>query len=114
MKSGIKSVLLTVLLVFCFSAAATAMEKGNDRKGKYAYRKIYKSCQARGAVGSSVPSISPADKTQAQWNQVFDNKKFDEFGCKEEWSKLSDKEVIDIYTYLHSFAADSPTPAKCQ
>jgi hypothetical protein len=38
----------------------------------------------------------------------------DEFGCKEEWSQLSDTELMDIYAYLHAHAADSPTPAKCK
>lgn len=114
MKPKIFSAMLSVLLFFTFNAAVLAMEKGNERKGKYYYRKVYKSCQTRGEVESSVPSISPADKTQAQWAQVFDNKKFKEFGCEEEWSNLSDKEIIDIYTYLHNYASDSPTPAKCQ
>ena len=114
MKTKMMSALLSAVLFFCFNTAVMALEKGNERKGKYTYRKIYKSCQTRGEVESSVPSISPADKTQNQWTQVFDNKKFDEFGCKDEWSKLSDKEIIDVYTYMYSYASDSPSPAKCQ
>ena len=108
------STLLAVLLFLCFNTAVFAMEKGNSRKGKYLYRKVYKSCQERGEVKSSVPFISPADKTQAQWTQVFDGKKFEEFACKPEWSQLSDKDLVDIYTYMHSSAADSPSPAKCE
>jgi hypothetical protein len=114
MKDKLMPAAVVILLLVCLAVAASAMEKGNERKGKYTYRKIYKSCQTRGEVQSSVPSISPADKTQAQWTQVFDGRKFAEFGCTEEWSKLSDNELSDIFSYLHSYAADSPTPAKCQ
>ena len=55
-------------------------------------------------------SIYPDAKTQDQWTQVFDAKSFDEFGCQEEWTNLSDKDLSHIYTYLHAHAADSPTP----
>ena len=105
---------LAIFLALCFVASGFAMEKGNKRKGKYTYRKVYKSCYQRGEVNSLKPPVNPDSKTQAQWEQLFDNRQFGEFGCKEEWAKLSDKDITDIYTYLHSFAADSPTPAKCK
>ena len=105
---------LALLLTFSFIGAAMGGEKGNGRKGKYTYRKVYKSCFERGVVESKKPHLNPDTKTQAQWTRVFDKKDFDQFGCQEEWAALSEEELGDIYTYLHDHAADSPTPAKCK
>ena len=105
---------LAMLLAFCFVGTGLAMEKGNKRKGKYTYRKVYKACSERGEVDSPKPVLNPDAKTQAEWEDTFDNKKFEEFKCAEEWSNLSDKDLSDIFTYLWSDASDSPTPAKCK
>jgi hypothetical protein len=111
-----KTLFTATALVFLFSAVGitSAMEMGNNRKGKYTYRKVYKACMARGEVDSPKPPISPDAKTQAQWTQTFDAKDLDQFGCQPEWAALSDKDLTDIYTYLHDHASDSPTPAKCK
>lgn len=98
----------------CFMGQALAMEQGNDRKGKYTYRKLYAACHARGGIESPKPPLNPDAKTQAQWEQLFDAKEFAEFGCKEEWDKASQEDIVDIFTYLYSHAADSPSPAKCK
>ncbi len=113
----IKKILLVLTVsVFVLSTVGLglALEKGNKRKGKYSYRKVYKACYERGAVDSQTPPISPADKTMAEWTTIFESKDFKQFGCKEEWSQLSDEAMTDIYTYMHDHAADSPTPAKCK
>ncbi len=111
-----KILLILIALFFAFASADTilAAEKGNSRKGKYTYRKVFKDCNARGAIESKKPLLDPSTKTQAQWKRIFDKKKFEIFQCKEEWEKLSEQDLLDIYTYLHSHAADSPTPAKCK
>jgi hypothetical protein len=111
-----KSVLALMVIVFLFTTIGIGLagEKGNARKGKYTYRKVYKSCNKRGEIDSPQPLLSPDSKTQAQWKRTFDKKDFDQFKCSEEWSKLSDKDLNDIYTYLHDHAADSPSPAKCK
>ena len=105
---------LTVLFFITTVGLALAGEKGNPRKGKYIYRNVYKACNQRGEVDSAKPTLSPDSKTQAQWERVFDKKDFEDFGCKEEWDKLTDQEILDVYTYLHEHAADSPSPAKCK
>ena len=113
----IKKVILTIAaFVFVFSTIGVglAMDKGNKRKGKYTYRKVYKACFERGEVESKTPSISPADKTQAEWTSLFESQDFSQLGCRDDWAKLSEKEVTDIYTYMYEHAADSPTPAKCK
>lgn len=111
-----KGLFLATALIFMISAAgaAFAMERGNKRKGKYTYRKVYKACMERGEVDSEKPPISPDAKTQAQWTRTFEKKDFADFGCQEEWDALAEKDLSDIYTYLHDHAADSPTPAKCK
>jgi len=103
-----------LLLAVTFITPAMAGEPGNKRKGKYTYRKVYKACFERGAVESKKPHISPADKTMDEWKQVFESKDFEEFGCSDEWAALSEKDITDIYSYLHAHGSDSPTPAKCK
>jgi hypothetical protein len=113
----VRKVIVTAMaffFVFTTVGASLALEKGNKRKGKYIYRKVYKACFERGAVDSQVPPISPADKSQAEWDAVFTSKDFSQFGCEEEWNNLEDTQVTDIYTYLFEHASDSPTPAKCK
>ena len=111
-----KTLLVLTAIVFVFSTVGIglALEKGNKRKGKYSYRKVYKACFERGEVDSKTPPISPADKTMTEWTTIFESKNLKQFGCEEEWGQLSDEALTDIITYLHDHAADSPTPAKCK
>jgi hypothetical protein len=113
---GKKILLALMALIFVFTSVAItfAAEKGNERKGKYIYRKVYKSCYKRGEVESAQPPLNPNSKTQAQWNDIFDNKKSEEFGCKEEWGNLSEKDLQDIFSYLHAHASDSDNPVTCK
>lgn len=106
--------LTTILFLIASVSISFALEKGNERKGKYTYRKIYKACMERGEVDSAKPPVSPDEKTQAQWTRLFDKKDFEDLGCTEEWAKLDEKDLMDIYAYLHDHAADSPSPAKCK
>ncbi len=105
---------VALMLGLVFIGPATASEKGNPRKGKYTYRKVYSTCMARGAVESPKPTVNPDAKTRAQWDKVFANKDFAQFGCDQEWAALTAEDLNDIYSYLWEFAADSPTPAKCK
>jgi len=108
---------MAMVVMFVFSMTAVAFAggpDGNKRKGKYIYKGVYKACAKRGEVDSKTPLVSPGDKTMSQWKRIFDTKKFEIFKCSEEWSKLSEENINDIYTYLYSYAADSPTPAKCK
>ena len=70
------TIFVLVLVTATFIGTAIAEEPGNKRKGKYTYRKVYKACFERGAVDSKTPPISPADKTMAQWEQIFESKDF--------------------------------------
>lgn len=106
-------VMLALVVGISFTNFSWAAEDGNKRKGKYSYRKVYESCQKRGAVETAKPKINPDAHTQAEWTKIFKEKKFSEFGCAEEWSKLNDEQLKDIYSYLHAHASDSGTPAKC-
>ncbi len=114
MMKRISTGLVAMLLIFIFIGPVWALEKGNKRKGKYTYRKVYKSCMTRGEVDSPRPVINPDAKTRAQWTRVFEKGDFEQFGCQQEWQALSEKDLGNIYSYLWEFAADSPTPAKCK
>jgi hypothetical protein len=109
-------VLMFTMVSFSVAFAAEGSEGplGNDRKGKYTYRKVYKACAATGEIESASPTISPADKTMGQWKDIFENKTFNDFGCGENWAALSDEDVLDIYSYFYHHASDSPTPATCK
>lgn len=108
-------IILGMVLGISFLMAPIAFSKeGNARKGKYTYRKVYKSCNERGEVESSKPTLSPDSKIQSQWERFFEEKKYLEIECKEEWEKLSEEDLNNIKAYLKGHAADSPTPAKCK
>ncbi len=111
-----KILFMLTAFVFVFSTVgiSLALDKGNKRKGKYSYRKVYKACYQRGEVDSKTPPISPADKTMDEWTAIFEARNFEQFGCEEEWRQLSDEARTDIYTYMHDHAADSATPATCK
>lgn len=109
MKKRIWITLMTLALVFSFTAATMAGAKGNKRKGKHIYRTTYKACH-----GDDVLPVSPDSKTQAQWIRVFDKEKWGVFGCEETWKAMSEKDLKDVLSYLHGHAFDSPSPAKCK
>ena len=116
-KSFITLIVLMFTLVSISMAFASSTEggpDGNKRKGKYTYRKVCKACAAAGDTESAKPKVSPADHKMAEWKAIFESKNFEEFGCEAHWAKLSDKAINDIYSYFYKYAADSPTPAKCQ
>ncbi|MCK5835672.1 MAG: cytochrome c [Desulfobacula sp.] len=104
-------VMLSVTIVLGFSAMAFSAEKGNHRKGKYTFRKSCRTCH--NDSGTAV-AISPDSKTQAQWKRLFKPAKYEKLACKDEWVKISDQERLDVFTYLHKYAFDSPSPAKCK
>ena len=114
MRNSLFVLVMTLIIGFCFVGTSLAMDMGNKRKGKYTYRKVYKSCYQRGEAEQPKPHLNPDAKTQAEWTEVFENRNFNDFGCQDEWTELSDEDISDIYTYLHAHASDSPTPLKCK
>jgi hypothetical protein len=108
--------MLIVAAVFVVTSVgpSLAMEEGNKRKGKYTYRKVYKACSERGEVDNAKPPLNPSDKTQAEWEAMYEGRDYTAFGCQEEWQQLSDEAVTDIFTYLYAHASDSPTPLQCK
>lgn len=100
---------MTVVLALSFAGMAVAGGKGNKRKGKHIYRKVYKECH-----GEDATPVSPDSKTQAQWERTFAKKKFELFGCEEKWLAMSEEDLGHVLSYLHGHAFDSPSPAKCK
>jgi len=109
MKKRTWITLISFIMVFSLMGTAVAGVEGNKRKGKHLYRTTYKACHGEDAV-----PVSPDSKTQAQWERVFEKKKWDVFGCDDSWNALSEDELNDILSYLHGHAFDSPSPAKCK
>ena len=102
---------LVLLLMIGFSGLNDASAKGNGRKGKYLFRKNCRSCHVE---KGSAKELSPISKTQAQWKTAFAEGAYQKISCKAEWEKRSDKDLLDIFTYMHDHAFDSPSPAKCK
>ncbi|BDQ34551.1 c-type cytochrome [Pseudodesulfovibrio portus] len=96
----------TALITIFAVSMAFAMGGGNARKGKFLYRKNCRSCHN----GTDAPDLSPADRTQAQWTATFADT--GKIKCSGDWT-VNEKDLNDIFTYLHDFAKDSPSPAKC-
>ncbi len=111
-KQWVATVLVALLIAATFSIALAAGEftnTGNDNKGKYLFRK---NCRACHVSGGSAKDLSPNSKTQAQWQRAF--KSYEKLACKDEWKKLSQGDLTDMYTYLYNHAYDSPQPATCE
>jgi len=105
MKGKLILVTATALITIFAVSMAFAMGGGNARKGKFLYRKNCRSCH-----GSSASDISPADRTQAEWTALFSDTS--KIKCSGDWT-VNEKDLNDIFTYLHDYAKDSPSPAKC-
>ena len=100
-------VLALTFVVTVFSIALAESPGGNFRKGKYLFRKNCRSCHVE---GGSAQDLSPADRTQAEWTETFAN--WESLPCADDWG-TTDTDRLDIFTYMHDFAKDSPSPAKC-
>ena len=85
-----KTIVTSILIMFIlgsFSAIfASQGPDGNKRKGKYTYRKVYKACMEAGQTDSASPKLSPSNKKQTEWKEIFDSRNFSEFGCQAEWA----------------------------
>ena len=110
-KKLFSTVMITLFIASSINIAIAAdsfTNDGNDRKGKYLFRKSCRTCHD----GSSAKELSPNSKTQAQWTRTFE--KYERLECKDEWAKHKHGDLNDIYTYLYNHAYDSPQPATCQ
>ncbi len=70
---------MTLFITISFAGTAWAVDKGNKRKGKYTYRKVYKACFERGEVEVAKPKVNPDAYSQAEWTQIFSEKSFEFF-----------------------------------
>lgn len=105
MKSKLIMITATALITVFAVSMAFAMGGGNARKGKFLYRKNCRSCH-----GQTASDLSPASKTQAEWTALFSDTS--KIKCSPEWT-VNEKDLNDIFSYLHDYAKDSPSPAKC-
>jgi cytochrome c2 len=99
------------LIVFTVSSGFSLSDDlGNPRKGKYLYRKNCLSCHKYGTKNQ----LGPNSKTMEEWKAAFQHYKIDSYSCKSHWEKLSDDDLLDIFTHMYSHASDSPQPASCK
>jgi mono/diheme cytochrome c family protein len=106
-----KILILLALACFLFVVVGSSLAEqktGNEKKGKYLYRK---NCRACHIDGGSAMVLSPNSKTQEQWERAFE--KYERLKCVDEWKKLTEQDLEDILSYLYNHAFDSPTPATC-
>jgi len=100
-----------IVLSIVFIGLSFGGEKGNGRKGKYLFRKNCRSCHVE---SGSAKELSPISKTQAEWQAAFAKDAFKHLSCSVEWEKRNEKDLLDIYTYMHDHAFDSPSPLTCK
>ncbi|MEJ2200089.1 MAG: cytochrome c [Desulfuromonadaceae bacterium] len=93
------------IVALCASAVLAA-EGGNQKKGKYLFKKNCKTCHTDGAEGGA---ITPLSKTQSQWDRFFEKKAH---ACAEK-AGLSEQDMKDIQQFLFDHAADSSQPETC-
>ena len=109
------AILLSATYILGCVALAFALGDGNYRKGKYLFRKHCRSCHMENAPGAEQAKVlEPITFTMDEWTAAFAPEKAAGYKCKAEWDKVGAEGINDIYTYLHKFAKDSPTPAKCK
>lgn len=101
-----KSITILVL-AFCLTASMALAVDGNSRKGKFLYRKHCRTCH-----GATASDLSPGSKMQAEWKKLYADTS--SIPCQKDWPALSAGDKKDIFSYLHEFAKDSPSPASCQ
>ncbi len=111
MKKTITTLLAIILAVGFLSLDIATAGKGNERKGKYFFRKNCRACHVQ---DGKAEVLNPDSKTMAQWKRIFAKEKYVKFDCKDEFAKQSKEEINDIYAYLYNHAYDSPSPAKCK
>ncbi|MBU0729007.1 MAG: cytochrome c [Proteobacteria bacterium] len=110
MKKTVITAILIVLSI-CLLSAGMASAKGDERKGKYFFRKNCRECHK---PDGSAAELGPDSKTMKQWQRVFEKDKYMGLKCNAEWQKQSDQELEDVLSYLYNHAYDSPSPAKCK
>jgi cytochrome c553 len=102
-------------LVFCciisFLACGLIMAegKGNDKKGKFYFKKTCKTCHAKDGEGGEV---TPMDKTQSQWERYFVKDEHKD-GAESLESVAPADQLVHIQTFLVNHAADSDQPETC-
>jgi cytochrome c5 len=102
---------LSFMTLFFLVAVSVPAQEGNARKGKHLFRNSCRECHKEEATATP---LSPDSKTQAQWERAFEQESYEELECKDEWTKHSEEDLEDIFTYLYEHAYDSPSPAKCK
>jgi cytochrome c5 len=100
------SIAVIAALILALAAAGLAFAEGNARKGKFLYRQKCRTCH-----GATASDLSPNSKTQADWKKTF--AKWEGLKCAKEWKGVPEADRADIFSYLHDYAKDSPSPAKC-
>jgi hypothetical protein len=107
---NLRTVAIAFVIITLLSTFVSAVEMGNPRKGKYLYRKNCLSCHKFGTENQ----LGPNSKTMDEWKTSFKKEKIQTYPCKSHWKKLSDDDVLDIFSHMYSHASDSPQPASCK
>ena len=100
-----------IVLSIAIIGLSFAGVKGNNRKGKYLFRKNCRSCHVE---NGSAKELSPMSKPQGEWEAAFTKDAVKNLSCSVEWEKRTEKDLLDIYAYMHDHAFDSPSPLKCK
>ncbi len=81
--------------------------KGNERKGKYFFKKVCKECHGQ---DGSAAELTPMSKTAAQWEAFFAAGKHGDKALSE---VVEEENIVHIEAFLVNHAADSDQPETC-
>ncbi len=99
--------ILGMLINALMPQAVLGAGKGSERKGKFYYKKLCKTCHGKDGKGGE---LTPISKTQAQWEEFFKTGKHQD---KNLTDIVSEDKIIHIKTFLIHHAADSDQPETC-
>ncbi len=107
-RADVTAILATTTDAGATGSNAAEAVKSSDKKGKYYFKKICKSCHGQGDEGGE---LTPMSKTIKQWERVFRKDRHIE---GEAFSKKFDgTQLLHIQTFLVNHAADSDQPETC-
>lgn len=100
-------------VVIGLADGAAALEKGSVHKGKPLFRSDCRPCHMEGqGMAKLGGQLHPDRLTQEQWARFFEEKRHVRYD--ELWGGLSERDLGDVFAYVHAHAYDSPSPAKCK
>ena len=101
------AVFMVSALILSMIMPQDALGSGNERKGKFYFKKVCKDCHSKDGKGGE---LTPMSKTSTQWEAFFSKGQHGEKTLKD---IVEEENIEHIKTFLINHAADSDQPETC-